>query len=215
MHRLIALALVVVAAFVATAHAAGATAASAACEPARGLINAEVTRTIDLKSFIAHHTLTIVVRNAGTSPASRYHLALPTSLSAHLALITAEHANVEASCKATNGATLYPLALATPLAPGATTTLTVRMQFTHTMQPFPAEIKQAERQYVTYHDNVFFYSPYVSTSQTTTVTLASSKVEKYTEKPAKVARTGDTIVYGPYQDIGAWETSGASGCECG
>ncbi len=95
------------------------------------------------------------------------------------------------------------MTLSKPLAPSASTTISVILKMTHAMKPFPTEITQLESQSVVYSGNVFFYSPYKSTSQTTVVKLASSQVESYTQSPAKVEKKDSTITYGPYQDVDA------------
>jgi len=95
---------------------------------------------------------------------------------------------------------------ASPLAPKATIDVIVRAIYTHTITPFPTSIAQSEKQLVRYSDNHYFYSPYTTTTQTTTVKLPSTNVESKTEKvPTSVK--GDTITYGPYADIAAFSNS--------
>jgi oligosaccharyltransferase complex subunit alpha (ribophorin I) len=104
---------------------------------------------------------------------------------------------------------LYPIILSKALDPQSTLNITVSLIFTHTMRPYPAQIKQMEPQLVVYQDNVFFLSPYSSITQTTTVKLPSIRVESYTQAPPKVEKKGggDTIVYGPYHDIEAFSSA--------
>lgn len=68
------------------------------------------------------------------------------------------------------------------------------------MQPFPKAITQFEKQYVRYFDNHFFFSPYTTDSQTTTVKLSSPTIEDRSDKPPTTVK-GDTITYGPYNDV--------------
>jgi oligosaccharyltransferase complex subunit alpha (ribophorin I) len=83
---------------------------------------------------------------------------------------------------------------------GAEATLEATMIFTHTMTPFPTHVTQTEKQYVVYTDNHFFYSPYPSKSQKTTIKLPNSNLESKTEeKPS--SSYGDTVLYGPYSDV--------------
>src|SRR4051812_22199626 len=117
MHRqLIVCALLLLLAAANVARAASSS--SSTCAVAAGLVNAEVTRTIDLKTSIAQHTVSVLVRNTGSSAATRYHVAVPASQAAHVAWIAAEVAGsssaltIDAACvHASSGATLYPVAL--------------------------------------------------------------------------------------------------------
>lgn len=47
--------------------------------------------------------------------------------------------------------------------------------------------------------NLYFYSPYPTTSQTTTVTTTNANVESYT-KTKPVSQSDTTINYGPFED---------------
>lgn len=96
--------------------------------------------------------------------------------------------------------------MASPLPAGGETTLTATIVLSHTQKPFPSEITQAEPQLVRYTDNHVFFSPYPTTTQKTTVKLASNKVEDYSEKkPAR--HSGDTITYGSYEDVAPFTSS--------
>lgn len=95
------------------------------------------------------------------------------------------------------------------LAAGATVKVTVNAVYTHVQTPFPASVGQDEKQLVVYHGNHFFFSPYKTASQTTTVKLSSSTVESYSrESPS--SSSGNTITYGPYSDKAALSVSGNS-----
>lgn len=72
--------------------------------------------------------------------------------------------------------------------------------FAKALKPFPSAITQAEKQLVQYFGNAYFYSPFKTTLQKTTVHLASRNVESFTlVKPASHSDT--TITYGPYDNI--------------
>jgi len=100
----------------------------------------------------------------------------------------------------------YEIRLLTALQAKSTTEIIVRLSFTHTLSPLPKSISQNENQFVVYEDNHFFYSPYKTETQTTTVKLASSSVEKYSQQ-SPVNQRGDTITYGPYEDLAAFSNS--------
>ena len=62
---------------------------------------------------------------------------------------------------------------------------------------------QAEKQLVVLEANLYFYSAYPTTSQTTTVVTTSSNVESYT-KTKPVSQSDTSIIYGPYEDKAAF-----------
>lgn len=72
--------------------------------------------------------------------------------------------------------------------------------FTKLIQPYPNQITQNEKQLVKYFGNGYFYSPYKTLTQKTTVKLSSKSVEYYSQiKPT--TQTDATINYGPYENI--------------
>jgi len=77
------------------------------------------------------------------------------------------------------------------------------------LEPYPAEITQAEAQLVRFTDSHYFLSPYSTETQKTTIKLASSSIESYTKKSPHSVR-GSTITYGPYPEIEPLETSPAT-----
>jgi oligosaccharyltransferase complex subunit alpha (ribophorin I) len=101
---------------------------------------------------------------------------------------------------------LYRVNLGKPLAAQASTKIQVKMVFTHVMTPFPAKISQNEKQLVRYYDNHYFFSPYTVQTQTTTVHLPSSHIEKKSELNPTSVR-GETITYGPYEDVKPFSVS--------
>lgn len=78
--------------------------------------------------------------------------------------------------------------------------LTIETVFTKSLEPYPTQITQAERQLVRYSGNAYLYSPYKTIAQKTTFTLASKAVESYTTvKPS--SQSDATITYGTYENI--------------
>lgn len=90
--------------------------------------------------------------------------------------------------------------MAKALSGGSTFTIKAYAVFTHLIEAYPKAIYQHEKQSVRYSDNHFFFSPYQTTSQTTNVKLSSSTIENYSEEPPTSVK-GDTITYGPYNDV--------------
>lgn len=81
-----------------------------------------------------------------------------------------------------------------------TPVLTIETVLTKCLQPYPTHITQSERQLVRYFGNAYFYSPYKTLTQKTTVQLASKSVESYTT--VKPSSQSDTVItYGPYENV--------------
>lgn len=94
----------------------------------------------------------------------------------------------------------YRVDLPTPLAAGKSVKLELEATFSHLVTPHPTHITQAERQLVLYQGNHYFLSLYPTQSQTTRVTLPSSKIESYSKlKPA--SQSESTVTYGPYEKV--------------
>ncbi len=74
--------------------------------------------------------------------------------------------------------------------------------FTDSLIPYPAEIGQNDNQMVLYLDSHYFFSPYLTQTQKTTVKLTSSQVESVTKLEPQTIR-GGTITFGPYKQIDA------------
>ena len=68
---------------------------------------------------------------------------------------------------------------------------------------YPTEITQGERQLVLYKTNANYYSRYTSQTQKTTVTLPTDRSESYSQTPKPVAKSEQTITYGPYENVAA------------
>ena len=81
---------------------------------------------------------------------------------------------------------------------GAKITVDVETVFANAMKPYPAQITQAEKQFMLFTGNVYYYSPYMTTEQTTTVNCFSSTIESYT-KTKPVVTAENSITYGPYE----------------
>jgi oligosaccharyltransferase complex subunit alpha (ribophorin I) len=90
------------------------------------------------------------------------------------------------------------------LAAGKSLKFEVEVVLFNSLKPYPTEITQAEKQYVLFKGNHYYYSIYQTVSQTTVVNLASDKTESYSQlKPTSKQDTA--ITYGPYENIKSYE----------
>ncbi|OCT85830.1 hypothetical protein XELAEV_18023999mg [Xenopus laevis] len=185
-------------------------AAIAASSRAQDLVNEDVKRTVDLSSHLAKVTAEVTISNPGPGAVHSFLVALEPELGSHLAYLGVKGEDQEegtleiqeTKVKGKSGLQ-YMVHFGSSLAPGAKTKVTVETVFTHVLQPYPTQITQAEKQFVTFEGSHYFYSPYPTKSQTTRVKLASRNVETYT-KLGNPTRSEDLIEYGPFKDIAAW-----------
>ena len=98
-----------------------------------------------------------------------------------------------------SGKEFYRVQLPSGLDAGKTITVEVEAAFAHALTAYPAQITQAEKQYVVFEGNLYFYSPYKTLSQKTSVTTSSTALESYT-KTKPVSFSENVISYGPYDE---------------
>lgn len=96
--------------------------------------------------------------------------------------------------------TAYSVSLLNGLEMGKSLTLDVFAAFSHSLQPFPEEITQADIQLVLFQDSAFYLSPYQVTVQSLSVRLPSARVESYT-KLQNTKLVESEIKYGPYENL--------------
>ncbi|KAK4403889.1 Dolichyl-diphosphooligosaccharide--protein glycosyltransferase subunitB [Sesamum angolense] len=148
---------------------------------------------IDLTSHIVRVCLTLKVENIEDDPASTVLLAFPPAQFDRLALVKAVvtvgkkrkksyvplEVNPTEQPSSPNGTKYYAISLLKPLLKGETTTLELVYILTHSLEPFPVEISQADSQLVYYHDSAIILSPYHIKQQATVVKTPSNKVTEH------------------------------------
>ncbi|XP_063282311.1 dolichyl-diphosphooligosaccharide--protein glycosyltransferase subunit 1 [Pelobates fuscus] len=185
------------------------TALAAICR-AQELINEDVKRTVDLGSHLAKVTAEVTLSNPGPGAAHSFLVALEPELDHHLAFFGVKgdeeeegYLEIKETKNKGKSGKQFTVKLGSSLSPGAKTKVSIETVFTHVLQPYPTQITQAEKQFVVFEGNHYFYSPYLTKSQTTRVKLASRNVESYT-KLGNPSRSEDIIEYGPFKDIAPW-----------
>lgn len=159
-----------------------------------------VERTIDLASQLVKINYKITLSPA-SQDVSSYEFQVPAPLANKLAFISARDAlkkklKVSEAKKLDTGASSYTL----QLSGGSSSVLYIETVFTKAQIPHPTHITQQEKQLVRFFGQLYFYTPYKTLSQKTTVLLSSRNVESYTQvKP--VSHVDTTITYGPYENI--------------
>jgi oligosaccharyltransferase complex subunit alpha (ribophorin I) len=183
------------------------------------LVNTNIERTIELVTNQAHITTVITVENtAKTGSLKSYTYVLEPSLFKHLSFIgaqlSAEKANEDPEkrklsvvpASITAKGCFYTINFKTELAAGKTLKFEVEVVLFDSLRPYPTEITQADKQYVLFKDNHYYYSIYQTIAQTTVVNLSSEKTESYSQlKPT--SKSQSSITYGPYENVKPYEQS--------
>ncbi|XP_017769774.1 PREDICTED: dolichyl-diphosphooligosaccharide--protein glycosyltransferase subunit 1 [Nicrophorus vespilloides] len=173
------------------------------------IVNKHVERIIDLTSQLVKITSTITLENTGKESVNNFHLIFEPgqggNLSYRILKDTAKDELRVTPVKIENYKDTFNVKLNQPLNSGKTTTITLEYIFTNALVPYPSSITQKERQLVRYFGNVYFYSPYKTVKQSSSIILSSRNIESYTKvKPVSVSDS--TINYGPYSEIKPFTT---------
>ncbi|KAK3762792.1 hypothetical protein RRG08_040489 [Elysia crispata] len=176
----------------------------------KNIVNAKIDRKIDISSHLVKTSTSVTLENKGTSPVRSFLFSVEPLLKNSIAFIGAsskdDKEKLDVSLTTVAGhsdKTFYRVTLRSALDGGKTTVVELEAIFSHILRPYPSEIAQAEKQLVVLEANLYFYSPYPTTSQTTTVVTTSSNVESYT-KTKPVSQSDTSIIYGPYEDKSAF-----------
>lgn len=173
------------------------------------LVNKNVQVTVDILTHLPKVTANIVLENTGKTSVRSFLYAVDPALKDKLTFIGAVSKSGDEDSrlvvKQTNvanhqGKVFFRVDLARPLESNKVVTVNVESTYSHALKAFPAEITQAEKQFVQFTGNSHFYSPYKTVSQGLVVNAASSSIENYSKnRPVSVSE--NTITYGPYSDV--------------
>lgn len=164
--------------------------------------NKNVERTIDLTTQLVkiQHKITLEHRTKKEFSSTPYQFVIPNDERDKLSHITIRDAlkkELKSTEQKTADGSLYTIAVTSS---SPTPVLHIEVVYSKSLHPYPTHITQNERQLVRYFGNAYFYSPYKTVTQKTTVQLASKSVESFTTvKPS--AQTDGTLTYGPYENI--------------
>lgn len=162
--------------------------------------NKNVDRTIDLTSQLVKISYKITLEHSAKKNINSYSFVVPTSDRSALAYISIRDSSKKELKSTEETSPTGAVFLVTLPANAPTQILLVETVFTKSLIPHPTEIQQSDRQLVRYFGNAYFYSPFKTLSQKTTVQLSSKNVESYTTvKPS--SQSDATITYGPYENI--------------
>ncbi|XP_058120709.1 dolichyl-diphosphooligosaccharide--protein glycosyltransferase subunit 1 [Anopheles ziemanni] len=165
--------------------------------------NKAVDRTIDLTSQLVKISYKITLEHKSKKAISSYLFVVPEADRERLAFISAKD-SAKKELKLTETSTPKGVTFSMTLPAGSSNPVVyIETVFSRSLKPFPSAIGQSDRQLVQYFGNVYFYSPYPTVTQKTTVHLSSRNVESYTQfKPSSQADS--TITYGAYDNVPAF-----------
>lgn len=162
--------------------------------------NKNVERVIDLTSQLVKIVYKITLDHKSKKPISNYVFSLAIAECDKLSFISArDSAKKDLKLTTSKSATECSYSMTLP-AGSPNPVINVEAVFAKALLPYPTTITQAERQLVRYFGSAYFYSPYKTITQKTTIHLASRSVESFTQlKPSVQSDT--QIVYGPYENV--------------
>ncbi|XP_015884116.1 dolichyl-diphosphooligosaccharide--protein glycosyltransferase subunit 1A [Ziziphus jujuba] len=179
------------------------------------LVLSKVDRRIDLRSQAVRIVSTLKVENEGSDLVSEVLLAFPDNRIKHLAYLAASPNEGKGKAKVSSnaypveaaqpkdvppGLTFYSVSLPKGLGKGDSLTFDVLAVFTHTLQPFPEKITQADVQLLVFQESAHYLSPYQVKVQSLSVKLPDARIESYTRlENSKIH--GSEIKYGPYENL--------------
>lgn len=162
--------------------------------------NKNVDRTIDLSSQLVKISYKITLEHKSKKSIGSYTFVLPEIERSKLSFISAKDSSKKelklTEARSSNGITF------TMQLPGSSPNPVVYIDtvFTKSLKPYPTSITQNDKQFVQFTSNAYFFSPFKTLTQKTTVHLSSRNVESFTTvKPTIHSDT--TITYGPYENI--------------
>lgn len=180
------------------------------------LVNTKVARNIDIASQLVKVLIQLSLENTGKSPVSSFLYALEPDTKPNLSFFGASQVQEERKLNLKleevkhqqNAAhkDFFKIHFKTPLQPGSETIVRIELVYTRALVPYPSSISQSDKQLVMYHGNHYYYSPYLTKTQTTVVTLPSSSTESFS-KVKPVAHNDNLITYGPYENVAAFSIS--------
>jgi len=173
------------------------------------IVNSKVDRKIDISTHLVKTVSTITIENKGSTAVRTYLFSVPASRKDNLSFIGALTKDkvklgvAETTVASQKGKSFFKVELKSALDAGKTSTIEVETIFSHVLKPYPSEIIQSEKQLVVLEDSLYFYSPYITATQTTSVVTTNSNVESYT-KTKPVSQSDTNINYGPFEDKAAF-----------
>ncbi|ORX55746.1 Ribophorin I [Hesseltinella vesiculosa] len=174
--------------------------------------NNKVLRVIDMRSSIVREDVGIRAENIGDVPADAYYYAVPKVINdkvAHVEGFLREEPKSSLKVESVgfddeNQAQLYKVLLPAPLAPKKEIRIGIKIVYTHAVSPLPEKLPQMSRQFVQYEGAIFFFTPYETVEQKTTLQLPPGQLASYTSSSNLVEHKGNKLIHGPFINMNAY-----------
>ncbi|KAJ3022895.1 proteasome regulatory particle base subunit [Thoreauomyces humboldtii] len=192
-----------------------AAASAAAADPTavrEDFVNTNLHRIFDLTNptILREHS-TVVIK--AVNDAKDYYLSVPAEIAdKSLAIVEVEVRKskgekgdkavvMKDKYDASRSAQLYKVKLSSTLKKDESVYLIVNAAYTHAVHPYPKEVAQKDMQHLEHTGNAYFWSPYHSERQKTTVRLPSADILRFSAQPDPVTKSGNVVTYGPYDNV--------------
>ncbi|KAI8971840.1 Ribophorin I [Mycotypha africana] len=167
--------------------------------------NSKVIRVLDVNNAIVREDTGIRAKNIDDKPATEYYIYNPTNVETHTASISAYMKKTKTELEVIKleyireaELHIYKVVLNEPVQPGDDILLGIKSVYTHLINPVPATLPQIARQHTLYGFNSYFFSPYHTKEQKTT--LYKNVIHHSGAQDKTSAKDNGKIVYGPYID---------------
>jgi len=170
-------------------------------------VSVSATRNVDITSQLVKVSTDYEIKNQGKTELNFFVHAIPEGEATHLAYIGAKENKKDAailkiSKTGVNGApkgfAFYKIELNHLVGAGASVNLVVEYVLTEFLKPYPAEITQAENQFILYEGDALVSSAYPVEKETSHFKIGTGKLVSHTQTNGK--HVGDKITYGPFTD---------------
>ncbi|TVY35977.1 Dolichyl-diphosphooligosaccharide--protein glycosyltransferase subunit [Lachnellula subtilissima] len=174
--------------------------------PAQNFKNANLVHIINLEKSYPKESINVVIENVASTPQDEYFIPFTSQQMATIGgLEVKDRKNPESPFDTQ----FYRIHLPAPLAPKAQQTLGISFYYLSALNPLPATIAQADKQYLVYTFSAYCQSAYDTLKQKTEVKFPSTTVPEYTivpgtkGSPESPQKQGSKFTYGSYGEVPA------------
>lgn len=177
------------------------------------IVHETVSNAVLVRSNVERWTVSVSLTNTAGSPAEKYFVALrdqdasrfsygiatfESGITVHFDAPFSSHPFTDVA----GDTQIFSIDFPSPLQPQANLKVTLKLVFTHPVQPVPEHVSMYDGIFVRYNSNAVFYSPYKTKQSKTTIETGSSSIVSFTET-YEASKVRDKISYS-VKEIGAF-----------
>ncbi|CAG8961914.1 hypothetical protein HYFRA_00013714 [Hymenoscyphus fraxineus] len=185
-------------------------------KPAQNFKNANLVHIINLEKSYPKESINVLIENIASTAQDEYFIPFTTQQMATIGgLEVKDRKNPEAGLFQVDAVEFdpesdtqfYRIRLPTPLEPKAQQTLGISFSYLSALNPLPAAIAQADKQFLVYEFSAYCQSAYVTLKQKTEVKFSNANIPEYTIVGESPQKAGTKFTYGSYEELpaGAYE----------